>query len=64
MYLEHFGKLDDKDYAETTLYKLNTYEKNGIYMGVNLFITYETGKKPLHAKALDGLLKKVLCVEL
>lgn len=64
VYLEHFGKLDDKDYAETTLYKLNTYEKNGIYMGVNLFITYETGKKPLNAKALDGLLKKVLCVEL
>lgn len=64
LYLEHFGKMDDYDYAETTINKLNTYEKNGIYIGVNLFITYETSKKPLNARALDRLLKKVFCVEL
>lgn len=59
VYLEHFGMMDDMNYVNTALYKLNTYEKNGIYLGVNLFITYETSKKPLNVRALDAMLKKL-----
>ena len=60
---EHFGMMDDADYVDNVMYKLNTYEKNKIYLGVNLFITHETGKNPLNTRALDGMLKKLFCEE-
>ncbi|MBQ7925955.1 MAG: hypothetical protein IJ335_06630 [Lachnospiraceae bacterium] len=63
VYLEHFGLMDDYDYVENVMYKLNTYQKNGIFLGVNLFVTYENGKAPLNTKALDGLLRKLFCAE-
>lgn len=62
-YLEHFGMMDDPEYVETALYKMNTYEKNGIFPGVNLFVTYETGKKALNTKGLDGLVRNLFCEE-
>jgi len=55
--------MDDIDYVDKVLFKLNTYEKNEIYLGVNLFITYETGKKALNTKGLDGLLRNLFCDE-
>ena len=42
-------------------YKLNTYEKNAIYLGVQLFVTYETSRKALNVRALDDMIKKVFC---
>ena len=44
VYLEHFGMLDDESYLENVLCKISTYERSGIYPGVDLFVTYETGK--------------------
>ena len=63
VYLEHFGMMDNKEYVETVIHKLNTYAKNGIVVGVNLFITYETSKNPLDIKALDTLIRKCFCTE-
>lgn len=63
VYLEHFGMMDEKDYVEGAIHKLNTYEKNGICIGVNLFITFETSKKALNTRALDRLIKKLFCEE-
>lgn len=63
VYLEHLGMMDDSNYVDTILYKFSTYEKNGIYLGVNLFVTYETSKRPLNTRTLDGLLKKLFCEE-
>ena len=62
VYLEHFGMMDDMEYVNTVIYKLNTYERNGIYVGANLFVTYETSRKPLNIKALDNMIKEVFCV--
>ena len=61
VYLEHFGMLDDAEYVERMVYKLNTYEKNQIYLGVNLFMTHETGRNPINVRALDDMLKKLFC---
>jgi len=61
VYLEHFGRIDDVNYIDTTILKLNTYEKNGIFLGIQLFFTYETSKKPLNMKALDKMLKELFC---
>ncbi|MBR5597884.1 MAG: hypothetical protein IKW30_10810 [Lachnospiraceae bacterium] len=61
VYLEHFGMMDDIDYVNTAIFKLNSYERNGICLGVDLFITYETSKKAINVKALDQMLKKIFC---
>ena len=61
VYLEHFGMMDDADYVENAMYKLNSYEKNKIYLGVNLFVTHETSRSPLNTRALDGMLKRTFC---
>lgn len=58
-YLEHFGRMDDMEYVEKVVFKLQSYEKNGIYLGVDLFCTYETGKRPLNVRRVDDFIKKV-----
>lgn len=60
VYLEHFGRMDDFEYVDKVVYKLQTYEKNGIYLGVDLFCTYETGKRPLNIRRLDDFIRKAL----
>lgn len=51
--------MDDENYIRTAMYKLSTYEKNNIYLGVNLFVSHETRKNPLNTRTLDGLLKNL-----
>lgn len=57
--LEHFGLMDDSDYIDSMLYKLNTYERNGIYLGVNLYMTFETKRSPLNTRALDEMIREI-----
>ena len=38
---------------------LNSYENNGIFIGVNLFVTYETSQKPLNTRILNNKLKEI-----
>ena len=63
VYLEHLGMMDDINYVDNVMFKLSSYERSGIYLGVNLFITYETSKKPLNTRTLDGLIRRLFCVE-
>lgn len=63
IYLEHLGMMDDIDYVNSTMYKLDTYERNGIYLGHRLLITHETGKVPLNTKALEEIIKKMFIPE-
>ncbi len=63
VYLEHFGMMDDEEYVEKVLFKLSSYERNEIFLGVNLFITCETAKRTLNTRALDKMLRKIFCEE-
>lgn len=63
VYLEHFGMMSDDAYVERTMNKLATYERSGIYPGVNLFMTFETGKRVLNVRALDDMLRRLFCEE-
>lgn len=58
IYLEHLGLMDDEKYVENTIRKLNTYERNGVFLGVNLLLTYENGKMPLNTRNLDSMLRR------
>lgn len=47
IYWEHFGMMDDPDYAQKTYQKMQTYIDNGYIPGDNLICTFETLDHPL-----------------
>lgn len=53
LYWEHFGKMDDPDYARKTSRKLNTYISNNIIPDIDLITTYETKDHPLSISTLE-----------
>lgn len=57
-YWEHMGKMDDPEYMESALQKIRTYEKNNLFPGESLILTYETTKHPLNSKDIDCLIKR------
>lgn len=57
---EHLGMLDNPDYVEKNINKIDIYEKNGFLLGDNLIVTHETGKTPLSRGVLDSYIEKYL----
>ena len=60
IYLEHFGMIDDPEYAEKCFRKLDLYQQNGYYLGINFFFTYETRRSPLTMKAIDRKISEIM----
>ena len=59
-YWEHLGKMDDPEYARTNVSRINYYEKNGVFKGDRLILTWETSKTPLDVRLLDSIIKHYL----
>lgn len=59
-YLEHFGIMDDPEYSEKAIKKLEDYAKNKIYIGKNLLVTFETLQKPLDMKIVEQMLNEFI----
>ena len=59
IYFEHFGLLDDEEYRNGSLQKLDEYRTNGIYPGKNLLFTYETVENPLDIKGIRKMIKEM-----
>lgn len=57
---EHFGMMDDKEYANDAIGKIKLYQQNGWYIGINLIATFETSKHPLDTKSFENLLLKFI----
>ena len=57
---EHLGKMDDPEYAEENVAKLNAYEKNGYYPGKNLILTFETKGNPFDVRKIEDITKQYL----
>lgn len=60
IYWEHLGMMDDREYMEKALEKINTYAQNGILPGKNLILTYETAKEPLNQKMVQIMIEQYL----
>ena len=60
IYWEHFGLMDKPDYCEKTIRKIETMQKNGIYLGDNLIVTFETQTHPLNIRIVEDMIKKYL----
>lgn len=59
-YLEHLGLMDNIDYCNTAIFKINSYARNGIVLGDNLFITMESHEMPLDTLQLDKILEVIM----
>lgn len=57
---EHFGMMDDPEYAARAAEKLELYAESGFFPGKNLIITMETSTKPLSSKLLRSVIKTYL----
>lgn len=59
IYHEHFGIMDDPEYATKSLNKLSDYAIIGINLNDNLIITQETRQKPLTYQMVDEAISKI-----
>ena len=59
-YHEHFGMIDNPDYANQCLKKLDLYAANGIFPGNNLLITMESSSRPLSEQYLNLIIETYL----
>lgn len=60
IYHEHMGLIDNDEYRLTNLKKVMDYSKNGIFMGKNLIITFETKEYPLDMRTIRTMLTEIL----
>lgn len=63
VYWEHFGMVDDKDYAMAMERKLEVYKRHGIHPWNNLIITYESETNPLNTQRIGRIIKVFLRAE-
>lgn len=54
--LEHFGMMDNPDYANKSIRKINLYANNGYVLGKNLLVSWETTETPTDMKTVERML--------
>lgn len=59
-YWEHLGMMGDENYCEKAIKKIETYQKNGIFPGNKLILTYETITHPLNVRCVENLIHEYL----
>ena len=57
---EHFGLMDDPEYAKRAYEKIQAYIASGIIPGVHMIITFETKNHPLSVKTVEDMIKSFL----
>ena len=57
---EHFGIMDDAEYAANAVHKLFLYGKNGLHPGKNLIISFETAENPINARQVEKIAREYL----
>lgn len=60
IYWEHFGMMDDSNYARNATMKIREYEKNGIYLGERLIVTFEDSKNDLDLAWVHDIINRIL----
>ena len=57
---EHFGMMDDASYLEKALWKLQLYNDNDYFLGINLIITMEAWHIPIKTRQFEQIIKNYL----
>lgn len=55
--LEHFGMMDNYDYVEKTIKKINSYYNAGYVLGDNFLFTIETNRNPINMRNFEEMIK-------
>ena len=56
VWFEHFGRMDDPQYCQKALNKIQAYAMNGYWFGDGLLYTFETAETPLNTAFLDKII--------
>lgn len=59
--IEHLGMMDKEAYYESTMYKLDLYERNGWLQGKNLILLHESSAAPLNTMVVKQYIEEYLC---
>ena len=57
---EHLGAMDDPDYCQSALAKLNRYALAGYLPGDKLIVTQESAREPLDTRVVQALIERFL----
>lgn len=60
IFWEHCGMVDNPSYARNMVQKIDAYEKNGIFQGEQLILTYETEQSVLNTVKIEQLVERYL----
>ena len=52
-YIEHLGMMDNPQYYNNVLSKLDVYEKNGLLIGRNVLLFHESSYRPLSTRVIN-----------
>lgn len=60
IYWEHFGLMDDEDYAKKAFHKIKLYTENNLFPGSEIIYTFETASMPLNIHEVETFILKYL----
>ena len=58
IYFEHCGMMDDPDYLNQFLWKIDFYRDHEIRVGENLILTMESADRPLDSRTIDRIIEQ------
>ena len=53
---EHFGMMDDPEYAQNAIVKINAYSKSGYIQGNNFVYTMESSQSPISSRIVEKII--------
>ena len=59
-YWEHFGMMDNEDYYNAVLRKLDAFEMNQLLIGRDVLLLHESSSAPLNTRVLDCYIQEYL----
>jgi len=60
IYWEHEGMMDNSEYARVAVQKIELYERNGIFPGEDLILTFESSNTPINTVLMKDLTKRYI----
>ena len=57
---EHFGMMDNLEYASIAVMKMNEYQRNNYWLGKNFIATFETGKRSISTSEIEKFIETYL----
>lgn len=57
---EHFGMMDDPEYANKAIKKMEEYQRNGYWLGKNFIATFESARKAVNPHEVKELARQYL----